>query len=464
MSQTDRRRISAAEVILLLLVGLIGWAAWRTYGIVAEINRAPIALDRVEREYLDIADHVQAFVDDAHDAVAKFVTTSERAEWERYQRRSRAFTAWLEERQQYVIQGKIVMIWPIGLTVDFNSLLANLHDAADGYSRAVTPLTQPNLPLLRAVEIEEEAEVKAERLEQLGMRARAQANGIHLFLEGSRRWLVWLQRLMLASVLTLTAAGLWLALVIYRRVVTPLRARLVETQAVLERQQKLVHFGELAAVVAHEIRNPLSAITTRLFTLQRSLTKGSREDTDATVIRNEIHRLDRIVKDFLESAQPSSPVLAPLTAPQIFAEVQHLLAPTCEKNAIELTVDGTTPAPFLADAQQLTQVLINLIQNAAESIGQAGTITLRARTDNRRLHERPATVVLLEVEDSGPGIAPNIQRRLFDPFFSTKKGGTGLGLSIAARIVNRHCGVIDLQSQPGRTIFTIILPVHEAQP
>jgi len=464
MSQPNRLRISVAEVVLLLLVAMIGWAAWRTYKIVEEVNRAPIALDRVEREYLDIADHVQVFVDDAHDALAKFVTTSDRAAWEQFQRRSRAFTAWIEERQQYVIQGKVVMIWPIGLTVDFNSLLANMRDAGEDYIRTAAPLTQPNLTLLNSMEIAALAEVKAKRLEQLGTRARAQANGIHLFLEGSRRWLWWLQRLMMASVLTLAVAGLWLALVVYRRVVTPLRARLVETQAVLERQQKLVHFGELAAVVAHEIRNPLTAINTRLFTLQRSLTKGSREDTDATVIRNEILRLDRIVKDFLESAQPSSPVLAPLTAPQIFGEVHHLLAPDCEKKGITLTIAGTTDTSFNADAQQLTQVLINLIQNAAESIGQAGAITLSARQDTRQLNDRSTAVVLLEVEDSGPGIQPDVQPRLFDPFFSTKKGGTGLGLSIAARIITRHGGAIDFNSQPGHTTFTIILPVHEPKP
>lgn len=461
MSQSHRLRINVAEVVLLLLVGMSGWAAWRTYQIVQEVNRAPLALDRCEREYLDIADHVQSFVEVAHEALSKFATSSDRAEWDRFQRRSRAFNAWLKEHQAYVIQGKIVMIWPIGLTVDFNSLLVEMEDATTEYLREASPLAQPGLTNLRAFEIEERAELKADRLEQLGLRARAQANGIRLFLVGSKRWLWWLQRLMMASILTLGATCLWLAIVIYRRVVTPLRARLVETQAILERQQKLVHFGELAAVVAHEIRNPLTAISTRLFTLQRTLTKGSREDTDATVIRNEIHRLDRIVKDFLESAQPSSPVLAPLTAEQIFGEVHHLLAATCEKNAIELRLDGTTPAPFLADAQQLTQVLINLIQNAAESIGQTGMITLRARQDNRRLHDRATSVVLLEVEDSGPGIAPDVQRRLFDPFFSTKKGGTGLGLSIAARIVHRHCGAMDFQSQPGRTTFTIILPVHE---
>jgi len=216
----------------------------------------------------------------------------------------------------------------------------------------------------------------------------------------------------------------------------------------------------LADVVAHEIRNPLAAINTRLFTLQRSLTPGSREDADAALIRNEIHRLDRIVRDFLESAQPSAPLLAPMTAAQLFNQVEQLLKPTCQSRDIELMVEKSTDTVFLADKQQLTQVFINLIQNAADSIGQRGTIRLRARHEHRRLNGHP-TVVLLEVEDTGPGIPLDVQPRLFDPFFSTKPSGTGLGLSIAARIINRHSGTISFRSQPGRTVFCVGLPAHE---
>jgi len=453
--------VSAGEVALFVLLGLIGWATWHTYLIVEEINRTPIVLTRIAREHLDLADHIQAYIDESHDALVKVVTSADHEAWEKFQRRSRAFDAWLEERRQSLTQGKIIMIWPIGLTVDFNSLLTSLNAAAAEYGHAAASLAQPNLPVRQAMEIQEQAEAKARRLEQLGLSARAQANGIQLFLEGAHRWLWWLRRLMLASLLTLAAASLWLALVVYRRVITPLRARLIETEAVIERQQKLAHFGELAAIVAHEIRNPLTAISTRLFTLQRTLTRGSREDTDATVIRDEINRLDRIVTDFLESAQPSAPVLAPMKAGDLFDRVHRLLAPTCEKKGIDLTIEQTTDALFLGDLHQLTQVLINLIQNAADSIRHDGAIRLRARQEQRRLHDRPTEVVLLEVEDTGPGIPSGVQSRLFDPFFSTKKEGTGLGLSIAARIVGRHCGAIDFRSQPGTTIFTIALPVHE---
>jgi signal transduction histidine kinase len=122
------------------------------------------------------------------------------------------------------------------------------------------------------------------------------------------------------------------------------------------------------------------------------------------------------------------------------------------------------------DPQQIEQVLINLIQNAAESIGREGTITLRARSTLMPLAGLPGRsvrakaghatpVVVLEVIDNGKGIPPKVQERLFDPFFTTKEAGTGLGLSIAARIVEKHGGALQYQTEIGRgTTFGIVLP------
>jgi signal transduction histidine kinase len=103
--------------------------------------------------------------------------------------------------------------------------------------------------------------------------------------------------------------------------------------------------------------------------------------------------------------------------------------------------------------------LINLIQNAADSIGQNGTVTLRVRLDTKRLTDRLTDVVILEVADTGKGIPPEVQKRLFDPFFTTKDTGTGLGLPIAARIVEKHGGALQYQTQPNHgTTFGIVLP------
>jgi signal transduction histidine kinase len=139
-----------------------------------------------------------------------------------------------------------------------------------------------------------------------------------------------------------------------------------------------------------------------------------------------------------------------------------LLEPGLKKSRIKLVLDEIVPAQIRVDPQQIKQVLINLIQNAADSIGKNGTVTLRARTDEKRLDDRQMDVVILEVSDTGKGISPEAEKRLFDPFFTTKDSGTGLGLPIAARIVEKHHGALQYQTQPDSgTTFGLILPLHK---
>ena len=143
----------------------------------------------------------------------------------------------------------------------------------------------------------------------------------------------------------------------------------------------------------------------------------------------------------------------------VLREVQELLAPELRNSSIELAVDGTDGSVIQADAHQIKQVLINLVRNAAESIGEGGKITLRAR------ESRPAKgggrAIALEVADTGKGIPADVQQRLFDPFFTTKPSGTGIGLSIAARIAERHAGALEFTTQPDRgTTFRIVLPIQ----
>ena len=138
-----------------------------------------------------------------------------------------------------------------------------------------------------------------------------------------------------------------------------------------------------------------------------------------------------------------------------------MLEPQCKKHAIDLKFESAVPTRFWADAQQLEQVLINLIQNAAESIEHNGTITLRARADRAWLKGSPADAVMIEVEDTGAGIPPEVKEKIFDPFFSTKEHGTGLGLPISARIVEQHGGRLEFDSEAGHgTVLRIVLPVH----
>ena len=258
----------------------------------------------------------------------------------------------------------------------------------------------------------------------------------------------------------LLAAGFGLSIflisAIYRRVVERLNFRLYESTT----ENKLAHLGHLSAWLAHEIKQPLTAINAWLWTLEKRVTEDMPEHMGTDAIRKEINRLDQIVKDFLRFTQPAAPKLVPLKAEPVLREVLELVGPQLERQGIRLSLDSRVDASFFADPQQLKQVLINLITNAAESIESEGAITVRTRRDYAPLNGRPADAIFIEVEDTGTGIPPEVQERLFDPFFSTKEEGTGLGLPIARKIIDAHGGTLEFKTALDEgTTFRIVLPV-----
>ena len=268
-----------------------------------------------------------------------------------------------------------------------------------------------------------------------------------------------LKWLVLTALGLLFLFGLAMAAVVYRDMIAPLRVKLVESQSLIERHEKLASLGMLAAGVAHEIRNPLTAIKAALFIQQKKFLPGSQEHTDAKLVEREILRLERIVNDFLHFARPSDPELTTVSAEVPLRETQLFLAPSLSEARIQLVLEKAAPLFVRVDLAQIKQVLINLVQNAADSMTQGGTITLRARRARKNLPQGETDVVIMEVADTGEGIPPEVEKRLFDPFFTTKKSGTGLGLPIAARIVEKHGGALQYQTQVAHgTTFGIVLP------
>ena len=225
----------------------------------------------------------------------------------------------------------------------------------------------------------------------------------------------------------------------------------------------LTALGMVAAGVDHAIRDPLTAIKATLLRRRKTAPPGSQDRADLDQITAEITRLDHIVRDFLQLARPCEPQGVTMLADQPLRQVQKLLAPQLTKVNVRLILEASPPAHIRIDPEQIEQVLIKLVQNAAEAIGHDGTVTLRARRDTRPMAGRATEVVVLEVSDSGPGISPEVEQRLFEPFFSTKRGGTGLGLSLSARLVKQHGGAMQYQTQAKQgTTFAIVLPRVDA--
>lgn len=292
-----------------------------------------------------------------------------------------------------------------------------------------------------------------------GLLMENQSGDFASFLETSQLTLDSLQQWIKISLIVLLVLAVSVALLVYRGMIAPLRVQLSESHAIIARQEKLAALGSLAAGVAHEIRNPLTAIKFRLFSLKKTLPATLADNEDANVIDGEISRLERIVRDFLEFARPSEPETTSVSAQQLLDEVSRLMRPQLEEAHIQLNVADHNGLWLRVDFQQIKQVLINLIRNAAESIEGEGSVTLRAFTDAAPLAGKRIAVSVIEVTDTGRGMPPEISRRLFDPFFTTKESGTGLGLSIAARIVEKHGGELKFESQVNRgTTFRLLLP------
>lgn len=223
------------------------------------------------------------------------------------------------------------------------------------------------------------------------------------------------------------------------------------------RLDRLAALGEMSAVVAHEIRNPVAGIAAGVDYLTRNALPGTAEAQGAVMIQNEVKRVNRILEDILFVARPLQLNKTAQPLPPIVRMVQHRCQPQIEACGAALVIDIDEELPNLwVDNERLEQVLTNLVINATQALPQRGTITISAAVDAAR------PVIIINVADTGPGIDPDIQSRIFDPFYTTKTKGTGLGLSVARRIIEEHGGDITVASEAGRgTCFTLSLPVGE---
>jgi PAS domain S-box-containing protein len=226
------------------------------------------------------------------------------------------------------------------------------------------------------------------------------------------------------------------------------------TEALLREQAALARLGEMAAVVAHEVKNPLAGIRGALQVIGGRMPETSR---DRNIIGDIVQRLDSlndIVQDLLVFARPREPKLAPVPLAELLESTAALLKKDPAYAGAQVTVNGDRPT-ISADAEQLQIVMLNLLLNAAQAAGSAGQVRVSVAERNGVCH--------IAIADSGPGIPAEIRDRIFEPFFTTKHRGTGLGLPTAKRVVERHHGEIDVACpSAGGTVVTVTLPVDPA--
>ena len=238
---------------------------------------------------------------------------------------------------------------------------------------------------------------------------------------------------------------------------------LVKSRDHLVQAEKLALVGKLAAGMAHSIRNPLTSVKMRLFSLDRTLDLSPPQKEDFDVISDEIRHIDTIVENFLEFSRPPKLKVQRISPSDVVDSAVELLGHRLQSYDVNVEINRQRPlSEIQADPEQLKEVIVNLVVNACEAMENGGSIAI---SEEEGLLEPFGRVAIVRLSDNGPGILEAIKEKVLQPFFTTKEEGTGLGLSIASRIVEQHGGRLEFSSDEGKgTTFTITLPLQGARP
>ena len=231
-----------------------------------------------------------------------------------------------------------------------------------------------------------------------------------------------------------------------------------DLQEQVRRQEKLSAIGELAAGVAHEIRNPLSSIKGLATYFSQKFDKGSEDEEIARGMAREVDRLNRVVSQLLDFARPSDLNLAPMDINELIPHSLNLVKQDALAKDVKIIcqLDGK-PALAMADADRLSQCLLNLYLNSLAAMDKGGVLTVRTAVED-------SGGVRVEVEDTGKGIPAQDINRIFDPYYTTKASGTGLGLAIVHKILEGHHARIKVESRPGQgTLVSLIIPGRQSE-
>jgi signal transduction histidine kinase len=452
MNSAARLRMTILIGAIALMAGLTLWGVQDSWRRITQLERK---LTASQLGSFRLAGEFQQRLLTLDNLLLRYIARRNPATWNQFQEDSVQLDQWIDQQTSKLTTPREL------------DLFHQLDTAYDEYLDAAAQVhtnRQPAGITAEAFAQLEHAESHGDRLHQLSIQlagAHLEAEG--LFLTDANRTLANLRVFLFIGVVLLLALVAVLGVVLYRDLIAPLRTKLVQSEVLLEKQEKLATLGTLAAGIAHEIRNPLTSIKARLYMLGKRVATDAASMADTGVISSEIGRLERIVQDVLHFARPSEPQLKIVRADVPLREVASLIGSTLEHGRVQLALEGGPELHVSMDTALIKQVLINLVRNAAEAIEDQGSVTLRVRASHAKLHGKSSDVAVLEVTDTGKGIPHEVEKRLFDPFFTTKEAGTGLGLSIAARIVEKQGGALEYQTRPGHgTTFGIMLPAVPA--
>lgn len=236
-----------------------------------------------------------------------------------------------------------------------------------------------------------------------------------------------------------------------------------QLQAELKKADRLAAIGELSARIAHEIRNPLAAISG---SVQLIVQGGSVDEKDRQlldIVLRETDRLNELIRDFLLYARPATPVRMPLSLKRFIDDLASLFKMDPRFEKVRIVNDCSGHLSIAVDRDQFQQVFWNILVNAADAMADGGIVTIDAKHQGVNAQAPgDGEVVKITVRDNGKGMHEDDMRRVFEPFFTTKAGGTGLGLATVYRIIESHGGSIRVNSALGKgTCFTISVPAGE---
>jgi signal transduction histidine kinase len=229
------------------------------------------------------------------------------------------------------------------------------------------------------------------------------------------------------------------------------------------RVEKFAALGHIVSGIAHEIRNPLAGIYTTVQNLEADFDEASSQKIELKNIMSEIDRVEKLIREILNLAKPLPLQVEKVDIHQLLSTTLYFINKEAAKKGIVLeTLFNDGIVHIKADPNRLRQVFLNLMINAVESVNKNGKVSIR--TEVIKADDGRGGNIIIRFQDDGIGIPLEHMNKIFDPFFTTKNVGTGLGLTVSHKIIQDHCGMIEVESQINKgTTFSITLPLNNNQ-